>query len=137
MAAIPEFGEARLQRVCDILADTSAGLTESEIARLLRQVGIADPEPSATKRHRLFAALKARQSQDRCGNNVASFIQAAMEPVRYTSNRAAFDSRYYELNQALAFCGYSLGEHGKLRTRHRSARRRSFTWCRGLKQTVS
>jgi hypothetical protein len=71
MAAIPEFGEAHLQRVCDILAETSTGLTGSEIGRLLRQLQIADPEPSATKRHRLFAALNARQHRDRCGNNVA------------------------------------------------------------------
>lgn len=115
MAAIPEFGEAHLQRVCDLLADTSTGLTGSEMGRLLRQLGIADPESTATKRHRLFAALRSRQGQDRCGNNVAAFIQAAMEPVRYTGNRAAFDSRRDELNQVLAFCGYSLGEDGKLR----------------------
>lgn len=116
MAAVPEFGAAQLQRICDILADTSSGLTGSEISRLLRQVGIEDPEPSSTKRHRLFAALRARQSQDRCGNNVAAFVQAAMEPVRYTGNRAVFDDRRHELNEVLAFCGYALGEDGKLRS---------------------
>jgi len=115
MAAIPSFGEAHLQRVCDILADTRTGLTGSEIGRLLGQLGIEDPQPSDTKRHRLFAALKARQAQDRCGNNVAAFVQAAMEPVRFTNDTAAFEERRAELSQVLAFCGYSLGEDGKLR----------------------
>ena len=81
MAAIPEFGGSHLQRICDILADTSTGLSGSEMARLLNQTRIADPDASATKRFRLFAALNARQHEDRCGNNVVAFIQAAMEPV--------------------------------------------------------
>jgi uncharacterized protein (TIGR02391 family) len=115
MAAIPEFGDAHLQRICEILADTRTGLTGSEISRLLGQLKIADPQPSETKRHRLFAALKARQDQDRCGNNVAAFIQAAMAPVRYTGNTAGFEERRDELSPVLAFCGYSLGEDGKLR----------------------
>jgi hypothetical protein len=33
----------------DILAETSTGLTGSEIGLLLRELLIADPEPSATK----------------------------------------------------------------------------------------
>lgn len=116
MAAIPQFGLAQLQRICDVLADTNTGLSGSEITRLLKQLKVGDPQPSDTKRHRLFAALSARQSQDRCGNNVAAFVQAAMEPVRYTGNRAFFDERRHELNEVLAFCGYALGEDGKLRS---------------------
>jgi uncharacterized protein (TIGR02391 family) len=39
-----------------------------------------------------------------------------MDPVRYTGKPELFDSRRHELNQVLAFCGYTLGEDGKLRT---------------------
>lgn len=116
MAAIPEFGEAQLQRICDVLGDTSSGLTGSEIGKLLAQVGVADPEPGITKKHRLFAALRARQKQDHCGNLVVAFIQAAMEPVRYTGEKGHFDLLRNDLNEVLAFCGYALGEDGKLRT---------------------
>lgn len=114
MAAIPEFGEAQLQGICDVLGATSGGLTGTEIDRLLKRVGIADVGGGSNKRSRLLEALRARQAQDRCGNNVVAFVLAAMEPVRYTSNRAAFDSRRHELNQVLAFSGYNLGENGKL-----------------------
>lgn len=116
MAAIQAFDEVHLQRLCDILGDTSEGLSGSEIGRLLSQVGILDPEPSLTKRFRLFEALRARQRQDRCGNLVVAFIRAAMGPVRYTGNSALFDSRRQALNEVLAFCGYGVGEDGQMRT---------------------
>lgn len=114
MAPIPKFDQVHLQRLCDTLADTITGLTGSEIGQLLSQLRIGDGI-SSTKRHRLFEALSIRQEQDRCGNSVAAFIQAAMNPVRYTDAADHFESKRNELNQILAFSGYELGEDGKLR----------------------
>jgi len=113
--AIPSFSAVHLQRICDVLAETSTGLSNTEIASLLQHLGIDDPSPGITKRQRLFAALNARQERDRCANLVAAFMQTAMEPVRFTDNRATFDLRRSALNEVLAFSGYSLGEDGKLR----------------------
>ena len=115
MARIPEFEETILRKICDILGDTYAGLTGSEIGQILQDCGIDDPSPGATKRHRLFEALSRRQRLDRCGNNVVAFIYAAMHPVRYVGNRELFEDRRFQLNQVLAFAGYTLGEDGKLR----------------------
>jgi uncharacterized protein (TIGR02391 family) len=113
--AVPSFDETHLEQICAVLADTLSGLKGSEIGSLLAQLGIADPEPSITKRKRLFAALGDWQRQDRCGNHVSQFIQKAMDPVRYTASRETFESRRRELNQILGFSGYLLGEDGKLR----------------------
>jgi hypothetical protein len=63
---IPKFDEANLQAISDIIGDTSSGLTGSEIGRYLRECGIPDPMPQMTKRHRLYAALSAKQDADRC-----------------------------------------------------------------------
>jgi hypothetical protein len=60
---------------------------------LLSRCAIDDPMPGMTKRHRLFAALKARQERDGYANNVVAFVQQAMDPVRYTQARLAFDQR--------------------------------------------
>jgi uncharacterized protein (TIGR02391 family) len=114
MAAIHSFDEALLQRVCDVLADTEAGLTGTEIGRLLAEVGIVDPAPAVTKRHRLFNALVGRQRKDSCGNGVAAFIHAAMRPVRYVDRGGVFERRRVALNEMLAFGGYSVGEDGRL-----------------------
>jgi uncharacterized protein (TIGR02391 family) len=111
---IASFDETHLEQVCAVLAETSTGLTGPEIGSLLSQLGFDDPEPTITKRKRLFAALCNRQRHDQCGNSVAQFIHKAMDPVRYTAKREVFDSRRHELNQILGFSGYSLGENGKL-----------------------
>jgi len=115
MPAIPEFSGTVLQRICDILGDTSTGLTGTEIGRYLRQLGIEDPFPSMTKRHRLYEALSQRQQQDGCGNLVAAFIQTVMDPVLHTDAGDYFEKKRAELNQVLAFASYQLGEDGKLR----------------------
>ena len=115
MASIPAFDEINLRAVCDILGDTSSGLTGSEIAQVLSECRIDDPIPSGTKCYRLFEALSQRQRRDNCGNNVVAFIQAAMNPVRYVRDPELFDERRSQLNQALAFSGAQLGKDGKLR----------------------
>ena len=114
MASIPIFDAAHLQGICDIIADTSSGLSGSEIGRLLYALGIDDLQPSITKRHRLFAALDERQRRDACGNHVVAFIHSAMEPVRYAGNPHSFVERRDSLNAVLIYCGYGLGEDGKL-----------------------
>ncbi len=40
MAAIPQFSNSVLERICDILGDTSTGLTGSEIGRRVGQLGV-------------------------------------------------------------------------------------------------
>ncbi len=117
MPAIAKFSHSELESICGVLADTSKGLTGSEIGSILARLSIPDPMPTMTKRHRLFEALSKREAQTRSGNIVGAFIQEAMNPVRYTVNRVLFDSRRNTLNTILAFCGYSLGEDGKLRLR--------------------
>ncbi len=121
MSAIPVFPQAELEQICGILADTSSGLTGSEIGRMLAQLGIRDPSPDITKRHRLYAALAAAQEKSGSGNVAGMFIEEVMRPVRYANCAALFDSRRNDLNTVLAFRGYSLGEDGKLRLRAQPA----------------
>lgn len=115
MAAVPEFQRNVLEKTCAILGDTDKGLTGTKIRKFLFQLGIDDPTPNITKRNRLFEALSQRQKQDHCGNLVAAFIQAVMDPVLHTGARDYFDQQRSELNAVLAFAGYELGEDGKLR----------------------
>jgi uncharacterized protein (TIGR02391 family) len=115
MPAIPIFEDQILQKLCDIIGNTSSGLTGTEIGKILKACGIDDVSPSIKKRDRLFDALLARQSRDRCGNNVVAFIQATMSPVLYVENREIFETRRFAVNMALAFCGMTLGEDGKVR----------------------
>jgi uncharacterized protein (TIGR02391 family) len=112
MPAIPSLPEQHIQAICDVLADTSEGLTGSEIGRLLGQCSIEDPSPGSTKRYRLFEALSERQREDGCANNVFNFIQIALDPVRFVDNTPKFEQLRCDLNLVLLFSGYEIGKDG-------------------------
>lgn len=114
MSAIPSLDVNTLQAICDVIGDTGGGLTGSEMGRLLSQQNMPDPEPMITKRHRLFAALSAKQNTDKCANNILAFIQAVMDPVRYVGNPGYFEQRRVELNTILVLRGYEIKENGKI-----------------------
>ena len=115
MAAEPKLNDARLQALCDIIGDTDAGLTGSEIGRCFASCNIADPHPGSTKRHRLFAALRARQDADGCANGVLAFVKYVMDPVRYVGRASELEIRRSAVNAVLAFRSVSVGEDGRLR----------------------
>lgn len=118
MSAYPLFEEQQLYRLCTILGHISEGLTHNEIGRLLRECGIDDAAESGySKPNRLFEALRTRQKQDKCGNNVAAFIQKVMLPVRFAHNRERFEDWQKKMNAVLAFAGLSLCSDGKLKQR--------------------
>jgi uncharacterized protein (TIGR02391 family) len=108
--ALPNFGENHLRRICEVL---TGAFTHKELTALFRQCGIAECG-GTPKWERALLALKARQEQDRCGNNVAAFVQAAMEPVRFTGRAESFTEVRRQLNEILSFSALQLGEDGKL-----------------------
>ena len=114
---IPAIDDGVLEKLCERLADTSTGLTGSEIGKLLKALGIADPMPEMAKRIRLFEALKAKQAEDGCANNVVAFIQEAMKPVRHTDSPEWFETKRDEINTVLAFAGLELRQNGTIQTR--------------------
>ena len=116
MAAISKLDETHLESLCDVIGDTTEGLTGSEIGRLLARCGINDPIPDATKRVRLYEALRLRQKKDGCANNVLTFVQTVLEPVRFRGNPSAYGEFRSRVNEVLAFAGYIAGEDGKLET---------------------
>lgn len=114
MTPIHKLNEQVLENVCNILGDTHEGLTGSEIGTLLSQCRIKDPNPSMTKRKRLYLALQNKQNKDGCAKNIFAFIQAAINPVSYVSNKELFEARRGNLNRVLAFEGYQINKEGKV-----------------------
>lgn len=114
MDAIPPFSASQLEAVCKILADTSNGLTGSEIASLLADMRLADIDPANSKWKRLFNSLAAAQNKHQVGNHLLMFINRAMDPVRYTHAAELFAWRRDGLNVVLALCGYRVRDDGKV-----------------------
>ncbi len=83
------------------------------MTELFGDCGIQDVSGQSTKWRRIYHTLLSRQEQDRCGNNVAAFIRAVMQPVRFPDS-GAFESTRKELNVRLVFEGLELDEQGQL-----------------------
>jgi uncharacterized protein (TIGR02391 family) len=113
MPAIPSFSEQLLQVMCDILGETSDGLSGSDISLLLKHCDIPAPDSGVTKRHRLYQALSKRQNEDGCANHVIHFVQCALIPENYLERPHQFDYLRYSLNEVLSEAGYQIGTDGK------------------------
>lgn len=110
MPPVPSFGASHLQAMCEAVV---LGITGTEIENLLARCEI-DDFPATSKARRLFGALNQRQVRDRCGNAVAAFILAVMEPVRWAGRSDAFNEMRLRVNRVLVFSGYAVVEDGAL-----------------------
>lgn len=108
------FTQAQLQAIGEALGDTTDGLTGSEIAHLLATCGIADSDPTATKRHRLYNAFAHDQNHRRDRTRILGFIRHAMKPERFARCPERFKPMRAHLNRALAFAGLAVDATGTL-----------------------
>lgn len=100
-----------LQNICDIIGDTSTGLTGTEINKYLRasNIDIYDTQGiMLAKRKILYQSLSNCQKKDRCSNNILAFITKVMSPANYINRQEHFDDWQSRINQQLAFVGYEL-----------------------------
>ena len=108
------FTQMQLQAIADALADTSEGLTGSEIAHLLATCRMTDTDPLLTKRHRLYNAFVHTQNAKQDRVPILAFIRYAMKPEQYARDPGRHEPMRANLNRALAFCGLAIEESGKL-----------------------
>ncbi|MCL5961893.1 MAG: TIGR02391 family protein [Chloroflexi bacterium] len=108
--SIPSFTETHLWQLSELL-DTA--VTHKELNAIFYQLEIAS-DSSGSKQHRIFSALRERQRRDRCGNNVAKFLETVIDPARFRGDQASFSDYRDEVNMILAFSGLHLRESGKL-----------------------
>lgn len=111
----PPFNQATLEALAKALADTSNGLTGTEIEHTLRTCRLNDVDPSNTKWKRLYNALAQAQTDKQSANHVIGFIHYAMKPVRWSDRQEQFAWIRDEVNKVLAFVGLELCEDGGVR----------------------
>jgi uncharacterized protein (TIGR02391 family) len=121
------LNEQQLKAICDVLADTSRGLTKKELTRLLEQcqIPVMDDGKSSNgftytiglnKRDWLYNCfaneINSRQSFER----IFIFIEKALNPISYTSetSREKYNFLFEEINKALLLIGLVVSKEGKL-----------------------
>lgn len=110
------FPSGDLEALCKVLADTNTGLTGSEIAHTLAQIGVVDTDPMMTKWKRLYNALADEQNKRHAGNKVLSFIAKALQPTRYINNIERYESILRCVNTVLVFHGLEFRDDGIFHT---------------------
>lgn len=108
------FSQSEIEAIAKALADTSEGLTGSEIGHLLATLRFADPDPTMTKWKRLHNALVQRQNYSRTRKSIVEFIRQAMKPERYVKQPQRFEALRANVNRALAFSGIAVEATGEL-----------------------
>jgi len=111
----PVFQLHILEEICKTIADTSDGLTGTEIGQILLNSKIPDIDSQNTKWRRLYSAFAEWQNNYQCSNHILTFIRDALQPVRYIGREEIFHNRRLEVNKRLAFIGTELTEQGKFR----------------------
>lgn len=109
------FDAAELAAIADALADTSEGLTGSEIENILSECGMTDVSPGLTKRKRLFNAFVGSQNSRHDKTRVLGFIRKAMKPPRYARQPERYEPLRANVNRALAFVGMHVESDGTLK----------------------
>jgi uncharacterized protein (TIGR02391 family) len=108
------FTQAQLEAIADALGDTADGLTGWEIGHLLATSRMTDPDPSLTKRKRLYNTFACEQNQRQDRTHILAFIRQAMKPERFARSPERFEPMRAHLNRALAFAGLAVNVSGTL-----------------------
>ncbi len=111
MARVQAFRDSHLREIAKILAEA---VTHAELSSLFKQCSIVE-QGGTSKWNRILMALSSRQTQDRCGNNVAAFIQAALDPARFTGRKDVHENLCQQVNEVLSFSGLHVDNAGQLK----------------------
>ncbi len=117
MAKLPVFPETRLEGIARVLGEIATG---TQLTEIFKQCRIEDVVGEGnTKWRRIYHSLLEKQKLDKCGNNVAAFVIAAMDPARFEDS-TDYEELRMKLNVKLAFNGFKLGSDGQLRSVEKS-----------------
>lgn len=108
---IKSFDDITLRNLSDIISDM---LTHTKISEHLAGAGITESNQGSNKTDRIFYALKAKQEQDKCGNNIIAFVARLLSPKRY-SEESIFETHRTTINEKLAYEGLEIDKAGQPR----------------------
>lgn len=109
---LKSFDELTIRNIADIISNI---LTHTKISEHLANAGIKESSNGANKTDRIYYALKERQIQDRCGNNVLSFVKNILNPKRY-NDEAVFENDRTLMNSKLLYEGIEIDRYGEFKS---------------------
>jgi uncharacterized protein (TIGR02391 family) len=108
------FSQAQLEALAAALGETDTGISGSQIGHLLAACGMEDPEPTLTKRHRLYNAFARSWNSTRGGEAILRFVAQALRPERFLREPTRYEPLRANANRALGFVGLQVTETGEI-----------------------
>ena len=108
----PKLTPNQIERIAQIMGDTTNGFTGTELGHHLAQCHIADPNPELTKWKRLYNAFCYAVNDSGSTNVVYHFIQYCMEPAQGLKNPNRYKRMRMELNMVLMLVGVEIRDNG-------------------------
>lgn len=109
------------RRFCSVLAATEyMELSGSELVSALRPAR-SELEDGPNKHTRLLFTLHNAQANQKAGNGLVVFVNAAMHPSRFVDDHSRFTQLQGQLNEVLALFGYRVKDKGQLATGARAS----------------
>lgn len=122
------LNEQQLKAICNALADTTRGLTKTELSRLLEQcqIPLADDGRRSdgyayswglNKRDWLYNCFVKSINKNQSFLAIYHFIERALNPVNYTNetSREKYNFMLEETNKALLFVGLEITREGRIK----------------------
>lgn len=122
-----DISQEQLKAICNIIADTSSGLTKTELKLILGQCGIEAVDDGyrsngytyslgLNKRDWLYNCLANELDKSRRYTKFYSFLESALNPARYTTTnkRPQLEHFLFEVNKILMLAGLEIQKNGKL-----------------------
>ncbi len=109
----PVIEPSVLEAICRVVADTSDGLTGTELAKAILDSRMIDVNPEMTKWKRLYNSCVELQNRTGFSNNILTLIQISYHPSRFINNKEKFEERRSELNKILSFIGLEFSDNAK------------------------
>lgn len=111
----PIFDLQLTEAVCNVIAQTNyPGLSVSELESALRPAKLQQLDDGPNKRTRLLTTLHNTQVRRSSGSTLVAFLNAAMNPTRYTKDPSRFEQLRGELNNVLVLYGLRVNDQGQL-----------------------
>ena len=116
-----------LGAICDVVADTSRGLTKTQLVHILNQSGMNIEDDGGNKgmiytlglkkSKWLFKCFVGEINKNRSNRKIFDFIEKVLNPVNFrdVSKREQYSFLFEELNKVLLFNGLTITKEGKLR----------------------
>lgn len=111
MKTVKSFDDITLRNLSDIISQM---LTHTKISEYLLNCKIPESQQGSNKTDRVYFALREKQKQDNCGNNVLALVVTLLNPKRYNIEQE-FEKDRTSINEKLLYEGFEIDKTGVIK----------------------